>query len=232
MSEVALERDGAVAFLRFASGRRGNAIGEPLVRALHERVAEVAADPPRVLVLSGRPDVFSVGADVESVGALDAAAFRAFVELEYALFAAVEELPLVTIAALAGACIGNAAELALACDLRVAQQRTKLGLPEVRAGFAAPAQRLSRYVGIGRAKQLLYSGAVLSAAEAHALGLLNEVVPDGELEAAARRLAAELAALEPRAVRHTKANVARAYAAGAADFAAEIDGVLGSVAGR
>lgn len=117
------------------------------------------------------------------------------------------ELPMPTIAAIEGNALGGGLELALCCDLRVASERARLGLPEVRLAVtpgAGGTQRLPRVVGPARAKALILTGAVLSADEALAIGLVTEVVPAGEAVARATAIGAEIAERGPLAVREAK----------------------------
>lgn len=211
--EVTLRRTsgGNVAWLRFASDHPANVITAELLERFLEAVDALEADPPRVLVVSGRDDVFSGGADLGSLRAMSDDAYRAYIAAEYRLFRRVDLLPFVTIAVVAGPCIGNAAELALACDLRLAAESARIGFPEPRVGFVAPAQRLTRFVGIGRAKELLYTGAVLRAAQAQAEGLVTAVAADDRLAHATEEMVATYASYAPVALRLTKEGVGRAY---------------------
>ncbi|WP_018332081.1 enoyl-CoA hydratase/isomerase family protein [Actinomycetospora chiangmaiensis] len=215
---VTLERsdDGQVATLRFV-GDHPNVLDLATLEDLLARVREVDADRAvRVLVITGTPTVFSGGADLTSLGALDDDTYRHYLATEYRLFAEVEALPLVTVAAIAGPCVGNATELALACDFRLCTADARIGLPEMRVGFVAPAQRLTAFVGIGRAKELLYGGRLLTAANAHELGLVTTVTDDlaGETVRAAQRYAA----YPPFALAFTKQGVHRCYGADARRF--------------
>lgn len=209
---VTLDRsgDGRIATLRFASDHPLNVFSAGTLEQLRERVSEVLADRTvRVLVLTGTDTVFSGGADLDYLNGLDDAGYRHYIATEYALFTEVEDLPLVTVAAIAGPCVGNATELALACDVRICAADVRIGLPETRVGFVAPAQRLTRYVGIGRAKELLYGGRLLPAAEARELGLVTTVTDDlpGEVAAATRRYAG----FAPLALALTKQGIHRCY---------------------
>ncbi len=209
---VTLERsdDGRVATLRFASGHPMNVFTTATLEALRAEVRAVGADRAvRVLVITGTDTVFSGGADLNDLNELDDDAYRHYIATEYALFADVEDLPLVTVAAIAGPCIGNGTELALACDVRICAADARIGLPEMKVGFVAPAQRLTRYVGIGRAKELLYGGRLLPAAEARELGLVTTVTDDlaTEVESSTRRYAA----WSPRALSLTKQGIHRCY---------------------
>jgi enoyl-CoA hydratase len=118
-----------------------------------------------------------------------------------------EEAPFPTIAAIRGFCLGGGCELALSCDLRVAGEGSKFGQPEVSLGIvpgAGATYRLPRLVGVGKARELIFTGRILDAAEAHRIGLVNQVVPDADVQAAARALAAEILKQDPLAVRFAK----------------------------
>ena len=112
-----------------------------------------------------------------------------------------------TIAAIEGNALGGGLELALCCDLRVASERARLGLPEVRLAVipgAGGTQRLPRVVGLARARELILTGRILDADEAERIGLVNQVVPAGEALAAARAIGEEIAERGPLAVREAK----------------------------
>jgi enoyl-CoA hydratase/carnithine racemase len=209
---VTLDRtdDGTVATLRFAGDHPLNVLDVETLETLLARVREVAADRAvRVLVLTGRDDVFSGGADLPHLAALDDDAYRHYLATEYTLFAELEDLPLVTVAVIAGACVGNGAEMALCCDFRICNEGARIGLPEMRVGFVSPAQRLARLVGMGRAKELLYGGRLLPAAEALDLGLVTTVAED--LAAETARATARWTAVSAYALPFTKAGIHRAY---------------------
>ena len=117
------------------------------------------------------------------------------------------ELPMPTIAAIEGDALGGGLELALCCDLRIASGRARLGMPEVRLAVlpgSGGTQRLPRVVGPARAKELILTGRLISAAEAAHIGLVNEVVPTGEARTRADAVAADIAARGPLAVREAK----------------------------
>ena len=112
-----------------------------------------------------------------------------------------------TIAAIEGNALGGGLELALCCDIRIASERARLGLPEVRLAVtpgAGGTQRLPRVVGSARARELILTGKVLTAAEAERIGLVHEVVPAGEAVARAQAIGEEIAARGPLAVREAK----------------------------
>jgi enoyl-CoA hydratase len=189
-----------------------------------------AADPGevRAVVVSGRGErAFSAGSQVGEFEAQRGPGGRERLALEQGTWQRVAALPMPTIAAIEGNALGGGLELALCCDLRVASERAKLGLPEVRLAVipgGGGTQRLPRVVGEARARELLLTGRVLDAAEAARIGLVHEVVPAGEAVARARAIGEEIAARGPLAVREAKRLVGLAADADlATGLAAELD---------
>jgi enoyl-CoA hydratase/carnithine racemase len=221
---ITLEQQDHVATLQFDSDHPANVFTLEMLEELGEGVSAMAKDPPcRVLVIKGRDTIFSGGADLGSIQAMDPEIYRRYVATEYDVFRRIELLPFVTIAVLSGAAVGNAAELALACDLRIASEKTRIGWPELNVAFDAPAQRLARFVGMGKAKEILFSARLLKADEAQALGLLTTVVAPDELDGAVAEAAALYASRPPIGIRLTKENLERAYPFDAGDTKLEID---------
>ncbi len=214
------DREGQVVRLSFDSKTRGNVITPSLLAEFHEAIDDVSAMKPRVLILSGTEKSFSRGADIDTIKSMGPA-FQGYIESEFKLFDIVDRLPFVTIAALTGIVIGNAAELALACDFRIATESSSFTLPEVAIGFVAPAQRLTRFVGIGVAKDILFNARMLKADEAQKLGLVTRVLPDLEFETGLGSFAAELADRPPIAIAVTKQGVAHAYGYAGSDYKGE-----------
>jgi enoyl-CoA hydratase/carnithine racemase len=209
---VTLERspDSLVATLRFAGDHALNVFTDETLEQLLAYVREVRDDRAvRVLLIRGRDDVFSGGADLGYLGSLDDAAYQHYIATEYTLFAEVESLPLITVAVISGPCVGNATELALACDFRICTAEARIGLPEMKVGFVSPAQRLSAFVGVGKAKELLYGGRLLPAAEAQELGLVTVVADDIEAETAAA--VRRYVSCAPYALPFTKTGIHRCY---------------------
>ncbi len=167
-----------------------------------------AAGDVRAVVVSGRGErAFSAGSHVGEFEAQRGGAARPRLAFEEHIVSRLAGLPMPTIAAIEGSALGGGLELALACDLRVASELAKLGLPEVRLAVipgAGGTQRLPRVVGIGWAKELILTGRILDAAEAGRIGLVNRVVAAGKALAAAGELAAEIARRGPLAVREAK----------------------------
>jgi enoyl-CoA hydratase/carnithine racemase len=191
-----------------------NLITGPLLDEIDVALATLEAAPPgdvRAVVLTGRGErAFSVGSNVKEFEAHRASGGRERFELEARVAQRLAGLPMPTIAAIEGDALGGGLELALCCDLRIASERAKLGLPEVRLAVTPSTggtQRLPRIVGVARAKEMLLTGRILPATEAERIGLVNEVVPAGLALARALAIGAEIAAGGPLAVRAVKALV-------------------------
>jgi enoyl-CoA hydratase len=148
------------------------------------------------------------------MSAMNSAQARAFAELGDATFAGLEALPVPVIAAVNGFALGGGCELALACDFIYAGSHAKFGQPEVKLGiipgFGGTA-RLSRRVGLGVARELIYTGRLIGPEEAQRIGLVNAVFPRSELLDKVRATAAEIAAVGPGALRAAKQVINAAY---------------------
>jgi len=201
--------DGQVMVVTLDRPEALNAISTALARALAVALEPLGTRPEvRAVVLTGAGDrAFCVGADLkERHGFAD---HDWFVQREVfrRAFAALRRCPLPTVAAVFGHALGGGAELALACDLVVAAEDTRIGLPEVRLGLVPAGggtQLLVRRVGRAAAKDLVLTGRSVDAAGAERLGLVDRVVPRAQVHAAATGLAAEIAANAPTAVRLAK----------------------------
>ena len=201
-----LERDGAVATLTVDRPEVRNALDSTTVAEFHAALDEIRSWKATVLIVTGAGDkAFVSGADIRAIR--ERRRDDALAGINSRLFAALENHEAVTIAAVNGYALGGGCELALACDLRVASETAVFGQPEPAIGIlpgAGATQRLPRIVGLGRAKELVLTGARWDARQALAYGLVSEVVPVGELMSAARRWAERVLGLGPLAVRLAK----------------------------
>ncbi|MBT2413696.1 enoyl-CoA hydratase/isomerase family protein [Streptomyces sp. ISL-12] len=170
-----------------------NALDRAAQRDLHRAAAEAATRRDvRAVVLHGGPRIFSAGADIKEMAAMTHAEMAEHSAALQAAFTAVAEIPKPVVAAVNGAALGGGCELALAADFRVCAEDTRIGLPEILLGVipgAGGTQRLTRLVGIARAKDLIYSGRALDAAAARDAGLVDEVVAADQVFPAALRRA-------------------------------------------
>ena len=198
-----------------------NALGSRLLADLDGRLAELESDPKvRAVVVTGEGQYFSAGADVKEMATIDLASAPEVARRGLAVYARLAALRAPVIAAINGLALGGGLELALACDLRLAGESAKLGAPEVTLGLI-PAyggtQRLPRLVGVAKAKELIFTGAMISAAEALRIGLVNKTVPAGQELRAARDLAHTIAQRAPKAVQAAKRSLVEGRAHSLAD---------------
>ncbi len=206
MSLVRAAIDAGVGHLELNRPEARNALSRELGEAVSATLdAWAERDDLSVVILSGAGGkAFAAGADIAELRARTHK--DSFHSYNQRLFQRLEDFPRPTIAAIDGYALGGGLELALACDLRVASKSAKVGLPEVSLGIfpgAGGAWRLPRIVGLGRAKELMFTGRIVDADEAFALGLFEQLV-DVDAVAAARQLAAQIAKNSPFAVQVAK----------------------------
>jgi enoyl-CoA hydratase/carnithine racemase len=224
-------RDGDVVTLTFHQPERRNAMTQAMGEAFSARIAALSGDPGlRAVVLTGSGRAFSAGGDLGMIGgradegaALPGLAHRRIrdqMRAFYQLFLAVRELPCPSVAAINGSAIGAGLCVALACDLRVAAEDAKLALNFTRLGLhpgMGATWTLPRLVGPAVAAELLFTGRVVTGAEAARLGFVNRTVPREKVLDAAGELAREVAAAAPLAVRAVKRALARSQDASLED---------------
>ncbi len=184
-----------------------NAINLEMIRELEQALSGLAArDDVGALVLTGAGgQAFAGGADIRELR--ERGSREALLAINQSLFRKVDEFPWPTIAAVRGYALGGGCELAMACDLRIAGESAKFGQPEVGLGIlpgAGGTQRLPRLVGIAKAKELIFTGAIIDAREAERIGLVNRVAPDDAVLGEAEALARKILAQGPLAVRLSK----------------------------
>ncbi len=205
---VGLAVDGRVATLALERPEVHNALSMALCEALLGELGRLAGDREvRVVILEGRGPSFCAGADLKERRGKPPAWVQRHNRAIAAVAGALAALPQPVIAAIHGHALGGGAELALACDFRIAAEGSRIGFPEATLGIipgAGGTQRLPRLVGPAVAKELIFTGRRIDAAEALRIGLVGEVVPEAQLGEAARRLADRIAAAAPLAVAAAK----------------------------
>ena len=216
MSTLARERlDASIEVLRLDRPQVRNALDRATLALLEEALAELAADDAlRALVMSTTsPAALSAGADVaERLGPDEGVArMEAFARL----YAALDAFPAPTVAVCVGHCVGAGAEIATACDLRVAGDNLRLAWPGGRLGVPVGPARLVPLIGLSRAKELIFTGRPIGMDEALAIGLVQRTAPAARAEEAAIALAAEVAAHPPDGLRRLKALFAELDGGGA-----------------
>jgi len=206
--------EGTLAILTINRPAKLNAVNNATVEELDLALAEVEANPDlRVLLLTGAGDkAFVAGADVSELARRDTVSGRVDTRRRQEVYTRLSELLIPSIAVINGFALGTGLELAMACSIRIASARAKLGQPEVKLGIipgAGGTQRLPRLVGMGRAMELILTGEPITADAALAMGLVNRVVAPEQLMDEARALAATITARPRLAVQYAKEAVLR-----------------------
>jgi enoyl-CoA hydratase/carnithine racemase len=207
VSLVDSRREGEVCVLTLRRPEKLNALSTAVERALDAALDGEAVRSCRALVLAGEGRAFSAGADVTEFHDRDPEACIAYYRETGAVYERFASLPVPTLAAVHGYCLGGALELALAADFRIADETAVFGLPEVGLGIlpsSGGTYRLVRLLGPARAKELALLRERLDAHEALRVGLVTEVVPEGQALGRTLELAGRLAALPPLAASLTK----------------------------
>ena len=208
MAFVKTEVQGAVEIITIDRPKALNALNPEVLADLKTAFEAVDQATIRCIVLTGEGDKsFVAGADIGSMSTMTKAEGEAFGKLGNDVFLMIEHFPIPVIAAVNGFALGGGNELAMSCDIRICSDNAVFGQPEVGLGITpgfGGTQRLARLVGPGMAKQLIYTAKNIKADEAYRIGLVNAVYPLEELMPAAEKLASQIAANAPIAVRAAK----------------------------
>ena len=208
MSFVTYEPHGAVAYLIINRPEALNALNSQVIADLDAALDAVDLDSVRCLIVRGAGEKsFVAGADIAQMKGLSKVEGEAFGKQGNDVMRKLETLPIPTIAAVGGYALGGGCELAMSCDFRICSDTAVFGQPETGLGITpgfGGTQRLARLVGPGMAKQMIYTARNIKADEALRIGLVNAVYPHEELYAAAEKLASQIAANAPIAVRASK----------------------------
>jgi enoyl-CoA hydratase len=185
-SNIIESLDDGIETITFNRSKALNALNTALLEELSAALDSVAGNEnTRVLVLTGSGDkAFVAGADIKELAGLSALQAKCFANKGQSVINKIVELPIPVIAAVNGYALGGGMEIALACDFIYAAESANLGLPETTLGLIpgfGGTQRLPRLVGPNQAKELIYTGKIITAAEALAIGLVNRVVAPGDL---------------------------------------------------
>ena len=206
-------KQGPVGILTINQPETLNALNTSVLKELGQAFDKFAEDAElRVIVLTGAGRSFVAGADIAEMSGLDAEAGKIFGQLGASVFRKIELSEKIVIAAVNGYALGGGCELALACDIRMASEKAKFAQPETGLGIVpgfSGTQRLPRIIGVGKAKELIYTGRVIDAAEACRIGLVNSVTEPGLLLSEAVKMAEQIASRSPLAVQYAKEAINR-----------------------
>ena len=209
MSEfVTYEQEGFVGVITINRPQALNALNSQVLEELEAAFKAVDLETTRALVLTGAGEKsFVAGADIGEMSSLSKGEGEAFGKKGNDVFRFIETFPIPVIAAVNGFALGGGCEISMSCDIRICSENAIFGQPEVGLGITpgfGGTQRLARIVGVGMAKQLIYTARNIKADEAARIGLVNAVYPQEELLAQAKKLASIIAANAPIAVRNCK----------------------------
>lgn len=208
MAFVKTEVQGAVEIITIDRPKALNALNPEVLADLKAAFEAVDQNAVRCIILTGEGEKsFVAGADIGSMSTMTKAEGEAFGKLGNDIFLYIESFPIPVIAAVNGFALGGGNELAMSCDIRLCSENAVFGQPEVGLGITpgfGGTQRLARLVGMGMAKQLVYSALNIDAQEALRIGLVNTVYPQAELMENALKLASRIARNAPIAVRNCK----------------------------
>jgi enoyl-CoA hydratase/carnithine racemase len=207
MENVKLEKKNNIAYVTIDRPKVLNALNMATMEELQEVFTDLAADPDaRVVILTGGGEKsFVAGADINELARNNPVEAKAYTHRGQAVLDLIENLGKPVIACINGFALGGGCEIAMACTMRLGSENAKLGQPEVKLGIIpgyGGTQRLPRLVGTGLAMQILLTGEMISAQEAHRIGLVNEVVPQDRLIARAEEIAQKIMANAPLAVQY------------------------------
>ena len=213
---LAVARDGDTVIVRMNRPQSLNACNVAMWRGLRDTFESLRQDQTvRAIILTGTGRAFSVGADLKETAWTGETSAESQIRIErhqQDLARLILSTPAPVVAAINGYALGGGLEMALACDLRLASQTAKLGFPESRVGSfitGGASILLPRLVGLAAAKNMLFTARHLPAAEAHSIGLVDEVVPDGDLMDRAISLCREIGRNAPLSVRAAKSTLNR-----------------------
>lgn len=208
MSFVRYEQKEQYAIATIDREKALNALNTQVLEDLDAMLDAVDLETVRALIITGAGEKsFVAGADISEMSTLTKAEGEAFGLKGNAVFRKLETFPIPVIAAVNGFALGGGCELSMCCDIRLAAENAKFAQPEVGLGITpgfGGTQRLCRLIGVGKAKEMLYTCGQIDAEEALALGLVNAVYPSEELMSAAEKMAKRIAKNAPIAVRATK----------------------------
>ncbi len=205
---VTYEQDGFVGVVTINRPKALNALNSQVLEELEETFKSINLDETRAVILTGAGEKsFVAGADIGEMSNLSKAEGEAFGKKGNDIFRMIETFPIPVIAAVNGFALGGGCEISMSCDIRICSDNAIFGQPEVGLGITpgfGGTQRLARIIGVGMAKQLIYTARNIKAEQAKEIGLVNAVYPLEELMDQAKKLAANIAANAPIAVRNCK----------------------------
>lgn len=208
MEFIKLDVEEKIAVLTINRPKALNALNSQVLDELNETLDGIDTNEVRALIITGEGEKsFVAGADIGEMSSLTKAEGEAFGKKGNDVFRKIEALPIPVIAAVNGFALGGGCEISMSCDIRICSENALFGQPEVGLGITpgfGGTQRLARLVGMGMAKELIYTARNIKADEALRIGLVNAIYPAEELMNAAKKMASRIAMNAPIAVRNCK----------------------------
>lgn len=201
---ILFEKKDNIATITFNRPDARNAVNHQVRAEFTAAIADIEADDDiKVMILTGNGKAFASGVDIKEFN--KTTPYHA--HNLYRLGERVEKLPKPVIAAVNGFCLGGGNEIAMGCDIIIASEKAKFGQPEINIGIipgGGATQRLPRLIGVARAKELIFTGDIITAEEAYHLGIINRVVPADQLISTAREIAKKIAVKSSAALKLAK----------------------------
>jgi enoyl-CoA hydratase len=208
---IIVEIKDSVGILKMNRPNALNALNSETLGELNQAIGYLAeSDQVKVVMITGEGKAFVAGADIAEMKDMSKEQAQAFSRKGQKTFDSIASLEKPVIAAVNGFALGGGCELAMACDIRIASDKAKLGQPEVNLGIIpgfAGTQRLSRLVGIAKAKELILTADMIDAQTALSIGLVNQVVPADQLMNVCLEMAGKIASKGPTAIKMAKKSV-------------------------
>ena len=203
------KRENSIGVLTINRPKVLNALNWDTLRELRKFLEEMLpGEELKALIVTGAGDkAFVAGADIAQMNSMSAREFKEYVDYAHKVYDLLEDDPSPSIAAINGYALGGGCELALACDIRIASEKAKMGFPEVKLGIFpgwGGTQRITRVLGLGKTKELVFTGEMIDAQEALRIGLIEKMVPPEETMTEALSLAGSIAKRGPLAVQLSK----------------------------
>ncbi len=231
---IKIEQKEAVSVLTISAPKSLNALNSTVLQELGDAVSNLAPETRALIITGDGEKSFVAGADISEMANLNVPQGQTFGNRGAMVFRKIETLPIPVIAAVNGFALGGGCELAMACDIRICSENAKFGQPEVGLGIIpgfSGTVRLARLVGMGMAKQLIFTGKAIKANEALRIGLVNEVVPQAELMDKAMEIANQIAVNAPLAVSAAKQCINAEYDMDVDDAILYENGIFGQCFG-
>lgn len=210
---IILSQEEGVAIIKINRPKILNAVDVDTLLEINSVMHELNEDGNvKVIIITGEGKGFIAGSDISCLSKMDSIQARNYSQIGQSILSYIENLEKPVIAAINGYALGSGCELAMACDIRIASEFAKLGQPETKLGLIpghAGTQRLSRLVGTAKAKELIFTSAIIDAQEALKIGLVNKTVPADELMTETMKLARTIIEMGPMAVKLSKTVINR-----------------------